>query len=152
MKTKLEFVFHEEKCIQCHGCELACRTCKPTQDHIYRRKIANVWHGAYPNVTCSAETIACKHCDQPLCMDACPVDAITKDAQTGAVVVDWQSCIGCKACLRACPWDIPQFTSERKMDKCNMCQDEAGENYVVPPCVRSCPTGALELLPVKEAD
>ena len=145
MKTELRFVFHEEKCIQCHGCELACRTAKPTEDHIYRRKMTNVWHGEFPNVTCSAMTVACKHCENPACMDACPVDAISKDVNTGAVLVDIDRCIGCKACLRACPWDIPQFRTDRKMDKCDMCQTTGG----VPACVKTCPTGALELLLVE---
>ncbi len=149
MKTKFRFVFHEEKCIQCHGCELACRTSKPTQDHIYRRKITNVWHGEYPKVTSSSMTTACKHCENPLCVSACPVDAISKDINTGAVIVDQQLCIGCQACLSACPWDIPQFTQEGKMDKCDMCYSLSCEGNVVPACVKTCPTGALELVPVE---
>lgn len=145
MKTELKIVFHEEKCIQCHGCELACKMSKPTQDHIYRRKIVNVWHGEFPNVTCSSKSLACKHCDDPDCMKVCPVGAITKDANTGAVIVDTDLCVGCKACQKACPWDIPQFRSDRKMDKCDMCVMSDG----VAACVKTCPTGALELLLVE---
>ena len=139
MKSELSFVFHKEKCIQCHGCEVACRVNQPTEVHIYRRRVENQWEGAYPNVKCSTVNTSCRHCVEPECMEICPVNAISKDPETGAVSVDVELCVGCRACERVCPWGVPQFREDRKMDKCSICDPN-------PPCVRDCPTDALELV------
>jgi Fe-S-cluster-containing hydrogenase component 2 len=84
---------------------------------------------------------ACLQCSVPLCMEACPVDAISIEEITGARVVDEAECIGCCECIEACEtyFDPPRlrFDSEKQVVvKCDLCSGE-------PQCVRFCPTGAL---------
>lgn len=83
----------------------------------------------------------CMHCENPSCMDACPVDAIVK-TEEGAVVVLQERCIGCKKCVYACPFEIPQYDPQsEKVYKCHMCYDRIPTDE--PACVKACPTDAL---------
>jgi Fe-S-cluster-containing dehydrogenase component len=64
---------------------------------------------------------ACRHCDLPDCVDACPEKAITKRPD-GIVILDGSLCSGCRACLDACPFDAIAFDPERETaQKCNLC-------------------------------
>ena len=62
--------------------------------------------------------------------------------EKGAVVINYDQCIGCKFCISACPFDVPQFNANTgKVDKCHMCFDRIPSKE--PACVQSCPTEAL---------
>ena len=86
---------------------------------------------------------------------ACPSHAITKRESDGVVVVDSATCLGnvkCKTlCLKACPWDAPQFGPEEnaKMQKCDLCLErlEQGRQTI---CVEACPMYALDVGPLEE--
>jgi Fe-S-cluster-containing dehydrogenase component len=81
------------------------------------------------------------HCKNPACKDACPVNAIVK-TEEGAVVIKTETCIGCKFCVTACPFGIPQYNAQiEKVSKCHMCFDRIPEKE--PSCVQACPTDAL---------
>ncbi len=145
------FVFHAEKCIQCLGCEGACEIWRSVEPGVKWRRVLKVWQGDYPDVTCSAVALACRHCAEPACVDACPSQAI-RQTEDGVVLVDRAVCTGCRACFEACPFDVPQFGADGLMQKCDMCAETDWQGSTAPPCVMTCPTGALELrkLPVAE--
>lgn len=143
------FSFHQDQCIQCHGCEGACKIWRRTEPGVKWRRVLNLWQGDYPNVTCAAVSISCQHCAEPACVAACPSQAITKREADELVVVDRSLCTGCRACLAACPFDVPQFGADGLMQKCDLCQSEQTGPVMdasSPPCVHTCPTGALELV------
>ncbi|NLT13030.1 MAG: 4Fe-4S binding protein [Clostridiales bacterium] len=147
-ELQLGFIFHKEKCIQCHGCETACKMWRKSEYCVSLRRVFNIWSGTYPDITCVSLSISCMHCFQPACADACPVGAISKREADGVVLVDKTLCTGCRACLDACPYDVPQFGADNQMLKCDMCiaNCETPDNdFRAPPCVRTCPTGALGL-------
>jgi len=76
-------------------------------------------------------------------MHACPALAYTRDAATGAVLLDVDKCVGCQYCSWACPFDAPLFDAdEGVMTKCTFCNDRLKDG-LQPACVSLCPTGAL---------
>jgi anaerobic dimethyl sulfoxide reductase subunit B (iron-sulfur subunit) len=87
------------------------------------------------------------HCIDPECIKACPEEAIEKHSD-GIVVVDIERCTGCEMCLEVCPFGIPQFGSDGKMQKCDMCINEIDYKTETPPCVNTCPTTALQFGPM----
>lgn len=97
------------------------------------------------------ESIRCSHCEEPVCAAACPVDAITKDEETGWVFIDNLRCIGCRSCNYACPLSNPHFDFETKVSwKCDLCYDKE-TGTIDPKCVKYCTTGALQLVTREEA-
>lgn len=138
------FVFVPERCVQCHACATACRIWRDTERDAPFRRIEWRWSGAYPDVALRTVSVACLHCVAPACVAACPSGALAKRAEDGAVLVDRDLCTGCRTCADACPYDVPRFVADGTMAKCDLCagSPELREDGA-PPCVRTCPTGAL---------
>ena len=152
MPVQYSIVFDESKCIQCHGCEVACKNWRGVALGIRWRRVYNIWHGHYPTISSSSASVACMHCLDPACVKVCPEGAITKRPDNGVVVVDPSKCIGCESCLDACPYDIPQFDSDGIMQKCDLCVNAIDYKTEKPPCVETCPTGALVFRQVTQAE
>jgi anaerobic dimethyl sulfoxide reductase subunit B (iron-sulfur subunit) len=88
-------------------------------------------------------SVACNHCEKPLCADVCPAGAIYKN-EDGILLIDEELCIGCRYCEWACPYGAPQFNEELGvMTKCNFCYDLIAESKE-PACVSACPMRVLE--------
>ena len=86
----------------------------------------------------------CMHCEHPACASACPTTALFK-TDLGPVVFDENRCIGCRACMQACPFIIPKYDYESfapKIHKCTFCADRL-EVGLDPACATVCPTGAI---------
>jgi Fe-S-cluster-containing dehydrogenase component len=96
------------------------------------------------------------HCEDSPCVIGCPTGAATRDDRTGAIVVNKALCIGCHSCALACPFGVPRYDQDDKMQKCNLCIERV-EVGLEPACVRVCPTAALKfespnkLLELKES-
>ncbi len=86
----------------------------------------------------------CLHCVDPSCVSACPVTAMTKHEKTGIVEYNKDACIGCRYCVAACPFGVPQFqydTPKPEIAKCQLCKHRLAEGKI-PACAQQCPTGA----------
>jgi formate dehydrogenase iron-sulfur subunit len=84
----------------------------------------------------------CMHCIAPDCVEVCPEGALTK-TDYGPVLYDADRCIGCQACIDACPFAAPLFDPvTEKIVRCSMCAHRVSEGRP-PACVEACPTGAL---------
>ena len=89
-------------------------------------------------------SMACNHCDDPVCLKGCPTRAYTKFAEYGAVLQDPDICFGCGYCTWVCPYNAPQLdTQAGHVSKCNMCVDRL-EVGLKPACVSACLAGALD--------
>ena len=86
----------------------------------------------------------CRHCEDAPCVTVCPTGAIHRHKTTDPVVIDRDMCIGCHDCIIACPFGVIDITRDGKaVTKCDLCL-ELTEKGQEPPCVATCPTGALE--------
>ncbi|GAB4136378.1 MAG: dimethylsulfoxide reductase subunit B [Planctomycetota bacterium] len=156
--TQLGWVIDLSLCVGCHACAVACKAENNTSPQTSPLRLRNGrpikvdWRrvvqretGSYPNPERIHVTMSCNHCSDPACIKSCPVDAISKRASDGIVLIDQAKCIGCKYCIWACPYSAPQFNKETgKVEKCTLCvhRIDAG---LQPACVTTCPGRALTL-------
>jgi DMSO reductase iron-sulfur subunit len=138
------FYFNADNCIACHACEAACSEKNDLPAHIAFRSVGYVEGGSYPAYQRMNISMACNHCDDPVCLKGCPTLAYTKFAEYGAVLQDPDICFGCGYCTWVCPYNAPQLdTSAGHVSKCNMCVDRL-EVGLKPACVSACLAGALD--------
>lgn len=138
------FYFNADNCISCHACESACSEKNGLPPYLAYRAVGYVEGGTYPNYTRLNISMACNHCDNPVCLKGCPTRAYTKFAEYGAVLQDPDICFGCGYCTWVCPYNAPQLDTERgHVHKCNMCVDRL-EVGLKPACAAACLAGALD--------
>ncbi|PAJ73031.1 aspartate carbamoyltransferase [Pseudoalteromonas sp. NBT06-2] len=138
------FFFTADNCIGCHACESACAEKNETPAHLSFRSVGYVEGGSYPDYKRMNISMACNHCDDPVCLKGCPTRAYTKHAEYGAVLQDPDTCFGCGYCTWVCPYNAPQLDPvEGQVSKCNMCVDRL-EVGLKPACVSACVGNALD--------
>ncbi|TAJ76335.1 MAG: aspartate carbamoyltransferase [Gallionellaceae bacterium] len=138
------FYFNADNCISCHACEAACSEKNNLPPHIAFRSVGYVEGGSYPAYTRMNISMACNHCDDPVCLKGCPTRAYTKFAEYGAVLQDPDICFGCGYCTWVCPYNAPQLDPlAGHVSKCNMCVDRL-EVGLKPACSSACLGGALD--------
>jgi len=82
----------------------------------------------------------CAQCDNYPCVESCPVNALSVDARTGAVIVDQEICISCGKCINACPGTVPYLHPKtKKAVICNLCNGD-------PECVKVCTEAGYDAL------
>ncbi len=138
------FYFNADNCIGCHACESACAEKNETPAHLAFRSVGYVEGGSYPDFQRMNISMACNHCDDPVCLKGCPTNAYTKHTEYGAVLQDPDTCFGCGYCTWVCPYNAPQLDPvQGQVSKCNMCVDRL-EVGLKPSCVSACVGNALD--------
>ena len=138
------FYFNADNCISCHACESACSEKNNLPPHLAFRSVGYVEGGTWPDYHRLNISMACNHCDDPVCLKGCPTRAYTKFAEYGAVLQDPDICFGCGYCTWVCPYNAPQLDPVHgQVEKCNMCVDRL-EVGLKPACASACLAGALD--------
>ncbi len=188
MTKRLGIAIDQNRCIGCWTCSVACKsinneplgihwnrilTSKPNENAPSRdpaTRAIDVPYGQFPNLQLAYQPTSCQHCKNAPCEKVCPVGA-TFRREDGAVLVDFERCIGCRYCIAACPygtrsftWEKGQygqefpvgygqdyrsgtrlvFTPERPVgvaEKCTLCVERVDAGKK-PMCVEACPAGA----------
>ncbi len=108
--------------------------------------------GIIPHTQRHYLSMGCNHCLEPSCLIGCPVEAYTKDANTGVVLHSADTCIGCQYCTWNCSYGVPQYNAERGVvGKCDMCHNRLSDG-MAPACVGACPEGAIAIEIVNMAE
>lgn len=157
-----------DACSGCKACVVACHTLNGLEETESWRKVGTLTIGeldpapspkseALPIAVAPTRepalqssgiqhvTTACHHCEDPGCLNGCPVKAYDKDPVTGIVRHLDDQCIGCKYCTMMCPYEVPKYSKRLGIvRKCDMCHQRlsAGE---APACVQSCPNEAIAI-------
>jgi len=145
------FHFTADNCIGCHACESACSEKNDLPPHLAFRSVGYVEGGTWPDYTRVNISMACNHCDDPVCLKGCPTRAYTKHPEYGAVIQDPDICFGCGYCTWVCPYNAPQLDPVAgHVQKCNMCVDRL-EVGLKPACVSACLGNALNFGVIENA-
>jgi len=150
-----------KRCIGCYGCQLACKAEHGTPPGVYYARVLKQEEGQYPTVRQLSLPVLCNHCEDPPCVDACPTGASFKWEEDGIVDIDHDRCVGCRACMMACPYTNRYFNDQpphyfpqgmtpyeeartqrhqqNVVMKCNFCRDRVRAGKL-PACVANCPT------------
>lgn len=140
--TNYGFIIDNRKCIGCHACTTACKQENEVPLGVNRTWVKSVETGHYPNTQRHFQVTRCNHCANPPCARICPVSAMYQRAD-GIVEFDPAACIGCKACLQACPYDAIYIDPEDgTAAKCHYCAHRT-ELGLEPACVVVCPEHAI---------
>ena len=174
--TRWAMVIDTRHCIGCKTCVQACSQANDIAEGAWR-KVKEFGEPEYPDRSRHFLTRACMHCEVPLCLNVCPTTA-TYRRQDGIVAVDPDKCVGCGACILACPYDArvlytPQhdFESGRPVDKrrkgtctkCHFCLPRIEKGIekglkpgvdpdATPLCVVTCSSGALHFGDLDDPD
>ena len=135
-----------DRCTGCKACVSACSSLNGLDENETWRDIGLVLGGDLAPTYQQTITTACHHCEDPACMNGCPVGAYEKDADTGIVRHLDDQCIGCSYCILKCPYDVPKYSKSRGIvRKCDMCHQRLAEGEA-PACVQACPTEAIRIV------
>ena len=137
---------NSQQCIGCRACEVACVMAHNGEQHALSER------HFHPRITVlrsgeKSHPVTCHHCENAPCAQSCPNGAISKCDDS--VQVNQQKCIGCKACVVACPFGTMEIivtpldnsSVKASANKCDLCLTRPHG----PACIENCPADALSL-------
>ncbi|MFH1137868.1 MAG: 4Fe-4S dicluster domain-containing protein [Pseudomonadota bacterium] len=146
-------------CIACNACTISCKAEHGSGPGVFWCKVLEHESGTYPKVKRLFLPVLCNHCENAPCEAACPTGATHRTAD-GLVLIDYDRCMGCGACVLACPYDARTLVEEERfyfpntplphgvdelrgqtgvVQKCTFCAERLDQGRV-PACVEVCPT------------
>lgn len=160
--VRLGMVIDLKRCTGCNGCTMACKAENGTPPGVFWARVLEREEGKFPSARRIYFPVLCNHCKEAPCEKACPTKATYKRPD-GLVLVDYQKCIGCRACMTACPYQARFYRKELRpyfpqgytpyeavayrkftrgtVTKCTLCAERVDKG-LEPACVQVCITGA----------
>ena len=155
--SKYGMVLNLDRCIGCYACVTACKMTYGTRPGVNYNAVNTVEYGEGADARQRYVLTMCMHCDNAPCVEACPTGATYKTDE-GAVVMDYEACIGCGACVSACPYDARHLVKDDEtsfegsvapyeeessqrlnvVEKCTFCYERV-KNGEKPACTVFCP-------------
>lgn len=150
------------RCNGCNACVVACKVEHSAPNEILLTTILEKEVGRYPDANRLFFPVLCNHCEAPPCVPVCPTRATFK-REDGIVLIEDDDCIGCGACIAACPYEQRFYVEDERTCfpsgegrylnphahkaqqgvpvKCDFCFHRVDEGRP-PACVEACPTEA----------
>ena len=147
--TRYGMLIDLKSCIGCRACMTACKCNHDIPVGEYEgREYYRIWPmeeelGRYPYVVRNITPLLCMQCEEPPCVDACPISGAIYKREDGIILVDYDKCDGCRLCIQACPYDAIYFREDKGVvDKCTFCY-ELVDLGLQPECVKACVSDAM---------
>lgn len=129
-----------DKCTGCKVCEFICSLQHENEINPMKSRI----HVMSWEIQGVDIPIVCQQCEDAPCAAVCPAQAIQRDPETYAMVIDEKTCIGCRMCISVCPFGALTVKPDtRKVVKCDLCGGD-------PQCVQFCSAKALQYMPASK--
>lgn len=130
-------VIDQSRCVGCMACVVACKRENDVPAEHYRTRVVEMVRGEFPRLRSEMRSELCNHCDHAPCVSICPTGA-SHTQEDGTVQINRKKCVGCKACITACPYNVRYIHPEHGYaDKCSFCQQRLKEGKE-PACVATC--------------
>lgn len=156
---RLGMVIDLKRCIGCFGCQVACKAENGTRPGTTYARVVKRESGTYPEVRRLSIPVLCMHCSDPPCIEVCPTGA-SQARSDGVVFIDDEVCVGCRACVMACPYGARYYQDRERVyfgdagptpfersrygahatgvvEKCDFCRPRL-ERGLEPACVANC--------------
>lgn len=151
-----------KRCVGCQACVAACKSEHNTPSGVFQTSVLDREVGVFPQANRIFLPVLCNHCRKPVCVEVCPKKA-TFAREDGVVMIDFERCIGCGACVEHCPYQARVLVADhrtlfpdgrtvfekpvhevipRKVAlKCDLCFHRI-DRRLKPACATVCPTEA----------
>jgi dimethyl sulfoxide reductase iron-sulfur subunit len=153
-----------KRCTGCQSCTMACKAENGTPPEVFWMRVLEKEEGTFPLAFTVFLPLRCNHCIDPPCVPVCPTGASYVREKDNLVLIDQNQCIGCRACVVACPYQV-RFVPKNSQgyygehatpfervkyqrwqagtaQKCTFCVHRIDQG-LKPACVGTCPTKAL---------
>lgn len=142
--TQYAIVTDLNRCNGCLTCVAHCKVANGVKPGDFWTKVLRIGptpkedgSGHWPDVEYYFLPMQCQHCANPQCVAVCPTGASTK-TDNGTVQIDAETCIGCGACIAACPYGVRYLNQDTLVaEKCNLCKERLEQDQL-PMCVAEC--------------
>ena len=153
-----------KRCVGCQSCTIACKAKNGTPPGVFWTRVIEKEEGTYPFAYTVFMPMRCNHCSDPPCVPVCPTGASYQRAQDNVVLVNQDACIGCHACVVACPYEARSIPEDARgyygeqttpyeqakfkrwqagtAQKCDLCVNRLDKG-LQPACIDTCPTRAM---------
>ena len=140
-------LIYKDRCIDCERCIEACEQTNNVPSYGYRITILGRKKMGVEASKIIREflPVLCNQCNKPPCVRVCPTKATFKDKKNGIIMMKESLCVGCKACMTACPYNARYYNRETEsVDKCDFCfRRRLMSGEINTACVDACPSDAL---------
>ncbi|GAB1535382.1 4Fe-4S dicluster domain-containing protein [Geovibrio sp. ADMFC3] len=136
MKKKT-LVIDLDRCIGCYSCEISCKNENLIDLGVYYNKVQTMGpSGKFPDIEMYYLPTVCQSCKNAPCVEVCPTGASYINDE-GVILIDKAKCIGCLACMSACPYGARSFNvGVGVVEKCTLCDHLKAPDK--PACVKAC--------------